>query len=126
MIKYRMNIHHVENDNADRRDSIQYNDMFDRVRSCILGVELTNVFHDNHEQIDIFHHICKNQSHDMNDIVRFYSVAMLFYYLLTCWYRLMLPLYVKVVLTYVESSCEVRDRQQLSNRLWWMVLAIKH
>jgi hypothetical protein len=54
--------------------------MFDRVQFYILDVDLTNVFHDIHVQIDIFHRICKNRFHDMNDIIQFYNVVNLFYY----------------------------------------------
>jgi len=60
--------------------NIQYSDKYDKGRFYILDVDLTNVFRDNHEQIDIFHHICINQFHDMNDIIQFYNVVMLFYY----------------------------------------------
>ena len=58
--------------------NIQYSDMYDKVLFCILDVDLTNVFRDNHEQIDIFHHIYINQFRDMNDTIRFYNVVSLF------------------------------------------------
>jgi len=71
-------LHHEENDIVDRMDNIQYSDMYDKVLFCILDVDLTNVFRDNHEQIDIFHHIYINQFRDMNDTIRFYNVVSLF------------------------------------------------
>lgn len=59
--------------------NIQYNDMYDKVLFYISGVDLTNEFHGNHEQIDIFQHIYIDLSLDMNDIIQFCNVVMLFY-----------------------------------------------
>jgi hypothetical protein len=94
--------------------NIQYNGMYGKVLFCILDVDLTNVFHDNHERIDIFHHICINQFHDMNDIIQFYNVVMVFYYYYLSY--LSLP---SVVNWYLKQ-----DHQQLSNNLLLMKYSI--
>lgn len=97
--------------------SIQYSDKYDKELFCILDVDLTNVFHHNHEQIDIFHHICISQFHDMNDIILFYNVVMVFYY----YYLLQ---HVELLLLLFVNLDVKQDHQQLLNKLLLMKYSI--
>jgi len=95
--------------------------MYDRERFCILDVDLTNVFRDIHEQIDIFRRICKSRFLDMIDIVRFYIVVNLFSY----YYLLNVDLFrsmferriVMMMMSCVVNSIEQLVLRQLSNTL---------
>jgi len=120
MTKY-PNIHHARNDIVDHKDNSPCSDMYDRERFCILDVDLTNVFRDIHEQIDIFRRICKSRFLDMIDIVRFYIVVNLFSY----YYLLNVDLFrsmferriVMMMMSCVVNSIEQLVLRQLSNTL---------
>ena len=97
-VKYR-DIHRGESDIVDRTDlkrkgkvqltvrqkvnastySSQYSGRCDRGQFCISGVDLTNGFRGNHEQIDICRRIYRGQFRDRNGRVQFCNVVRLFY-----------------------------------------------
>ena len=93
--------------------------MFGKGQFCIWDVDLTNVVHDSHGQIDIFLHICRSQFRDMNDTIPFCNVVVYFYY------SHLLSLF-EGVLSNVANSNEQQDRQRLWNRLSVKMSEIKH
>ena len=94
----------------------QYSDKYDKELFCILDVDLTNEFRDNHEQIDIFHHIYKGLFHGRIGIIPSCIVVTLFY---------SNDQHEHVELRSFENDFVKLGHQQLSNRLYLMSYSSK-